>query len=82
VECENRNQRIEAVLSWANARGYRDIANPATWEMIAPAGFAKPDECGRSSTSRHCPSPSLARSHRSFWREIQDVGQRRDRIRV
>jgi hypothetical protein len=21
-------QRIEAVLSWANARGYRDVANP------------------------------------------------------
>jgi hypothetical protein len=53
--------RIESVLDWATARGYRQGENPARWrghlENLLPKKW-----CAESSIMRRCPMPKLRRS--------------------
>lgn len=58
--------RIEAVLSWATAAGYRKGDNPARWKGNLSELLAKP---GRIARSRHFPALAL-RDARRWWRDL------------
>ena len=49
--------RIESVLDWATARGYRQGENPARWRGHLENLLPTRARCGGSSTMRRCPMP-------------------------
>jgi len=54
--------RIEAVLDWATARGYRQGENPARWRGHLENLLPKRARCTASSTLLRCPTSSFPRS--------------------
>ena len=57
--------RIEAILDWARARGYRDGENPARWKGLLDVLLPKRSKLRRVSTTPRWPMPSLPAS---WWR--------------
>jgi hypothetical protein len=51
--------RIEAVLDWAKARGFRDGDNPARWRGHLSNLHPRNRRCGRSDITPPCLTPRL-----------------------
>lgn len=58
--------RIESILDWATARGYRQGENPARWRGHLENLLPKKRRCGASNTTRRFLSPSSPHSLQSF----------------
>src|SRR6516165_1178811 len=63
--------RIESVLDWAKARGYRSGENPARWKGHLSNLLAKPDSLKKRNGSRHHPALPYAEIG-VFMRELRE----------
>jgi integrase len=63
--------RIESVLDWAKARGYRSGENPARWKGHLSNLLAKPDQLKKRNGSRHHPALRYAEIP-VFMRELRE----------
>jgi integrase len=63
--------RIESVLDWAKARGYRSGENPARWKGHLSNLLAKPDQLKKRNGSRHHPALPYA-DIPAFMRELRE----------
>ena len=68
--------RIESIIDWATARGYRQGENPARWRGHLETCCRRPPRCGASSTMRRCPIPRSVPSWLSCAREQEGIAAR------